>query len=799
MELVKGNPITDYCDEHRLTLRQRLELFVSVCRALQHAHQKGIIHRDIKPSNVLVAPYDGKPVVKIIDFGIAKATGQRLTERTLYTEFGAVVGTLEYMSPEQAELNNQDIDTRSDIYSLGVLLYELLTGTTPLNKQRLQKAAFTEVLQLIREEEPPKPSTRLSSSKESLPAISAQRNMDPVQLSKSIRGELDWIVMKALDKERSRRYETANGLARDVERYLADEPVEACPPSAGYRLRKLARKHRRLLMTAAAFAALLVLNALVSAGLAVRATVAEGQAKDAQIQAEADRDRAVIAEKVASERLEQTRKAEKRAAEEAAIARAVNDFLQEDLLGQANVANQLEGEQGEGRDPDLKVRTLLDRAARRIEGKFKDQPLTEAAIRHTLGDTYSALGDFPQAQKHLERAVRLRADKLGADHPSTLDSNYRLGLLYRAQGKNDQAEAIYKEVLAARTTQRGADHPDTLQVKNELALLYRTQKKYEQARSLLQEVVERGTTQLGPDHPLTLTGKTNLALVYVDLKQYQQAEKLYKEVIQTRITQLGPEHPDTLMSKHNLAILYRTQNQYKQAEPLFVEVLPVRSRVLGPDHPHTLASKYDLGVLRLAQRKPRQAEPLLCEAAEGTRTKLGMGHALTQMYLRVLIACYEQQSKHSDAEPLRRELAKLGKDRDGADSPEYSLRLAELGSNLLAQKKYAEAEPLLRECLAIRVKKEPDDWRTFYAQSMLGDSLLGLKKYAEAEPLLLQGYEGLKQREARIPANLKEGRLGAALKRLVRLYEATGQKDRAEAWRKKLQETKAAPKEPAKR
>ena len=283
MELVKGVPITKYCDEYRLTPRERLELFLPVCLAIQHAHQKGIIHRDLKPSNILVAPYDGKPVVKVIDFGVAKATGQRLTDMTLYTEFGAVVGTLEYMSPEQAELNNQDIDTRSDIYSLGVLLYELLTGTTPLTRQRLKQAAFTEMLRMIREEEPPKPSTRLSDSKDSLPSISAQRQTEPAKLAKQMCGELDWIVMKALEKDRGRRYETANGFARDIQRYLADDPVEACPPSAGYKLRKFARRNRTPLRVAAAFLLLLIVGVIASAWQAFRATVAERAARSNEI------------------------------------------------------------------------------------------------------------------------------------------------------------------------------------------------------------------------------------------------------------------------------------------------------------------------------------------------------------------------------------------------------------------------------------------------------------------------------------------------------------------------------------
>jgi tetratricopeptide (TPR) repeat protein/serine/threonine protein kinase len=264
MELVKGTPMTQYCDEHKLTPRQRLELFVPVCQAIQHAHQKGIIHRDIKPSNVLIAPYDGRPMVKVIDFGIAKAMGQQLTERTLFTAFGAVIGTPEYMSPEQAELNNQDIDTRSDVYSLGVLLYELLTGTPPLRKEQFQHVTFLEVLRMIREEETPLPSVRVSTS-QTLPTVAARRGVQPAQLMNLLRGELDWIVLKALDKDRKRRYETADGFALDIQRYLADEPVQACPPSASYRLRKFLRKHRRALSVAL----VIVVAALISTSAGV--------------------------------------------------------------------------------------------------------------------------------------------------------------------------------------------------------------------------------------------------------------------------------------------------------------------------------------------------------------------------------------------------------------------------------------------------------------------------------------------------------------------------------------------------
>jgi eukaryotic-like serine/threonine-protein kinase len=280
MELVYGVPITKFCDDHQLTPWERLELFIPVCQAIQHAHQKGVIHRDVKPGNVLVTMYDDKPVPKVIDFGVAKATEQPLTEKTMFTHFGALVGTFEYMSPEQAEMNALGVDTRSDVYSLGVLLYELLTGTTPLERKQLREAALDELLRRIKEEEPPRPSVRLTHAGD-LPKIAAARRMEPARLSKLVNGEIDWIVMKCLEKDRSRRYESASALARDVERYLRDEPVDACPPSAAYRLRKYARRHRAAFATAAGFIGLLLVCTGVSAWLAIRAMRAERDAAKA--------------------------------------------------------------------------------------------------------------------------------------------------------------------------------------------------------------------------------------------------------------------------------------------------------------------------------------------------------------------------------------------------------------------------------------------------------------------------------------------------------------------------------------
>jgi eukaryotic-like serine/threonine-protein kinase len=373
MELVHGVRITKYCDDNHLTVRERLALFVPVCKAVQHAHQKGIIHRDLKPSNVLVCLYDGQPVPKVIDFGVAKAVEQRLTERTMFTQYGQIIGTFEYMSPEQAEMSQLGVDTRSDIYSLGVMLYELLTGSTPL--QRLRETGLTEALKMIKEEEPPKPSTRLSSAREAAKIASARRT-EPAKLSKLLRGELDWIVMKALEKDRSRRYETANGFARDIQRYLADEPVEACPPSAGYRLRKFARKNRRLLATAGAFVLLLAAAAVVSTGLAIRAREAQALAEEQSDQAQKAETKSRQAEEAAQVERQQavTNLYHARVEEAAAIRRARGMGYRAQVFDRLQKALQLDT-----RDKDI--------------GQLRDEAV--ACLGDFVGLEPIVLDDFP--------------------------------------------------------------------------------------------------------------------------------------------------------------------------------------------------------------------------------------------------------------------------------------------------------------------------------------------------------------------------------------------------------------------
>ncbi len=374
MDLVKGVPITRHCDEHHLTPRQRLELFIPVCQAVQHAHQKGIIHRDIKPSNVLVALYDSNPVPKIIDFGVAKATGQQLTDKTLVTGFGAIVGTLEYMSPEQAEVNQLDIDTRSDIYSLGVLLYELLAGSPPFSRKELEKAGVLEMLRVIREQEPSKPSTKLSTA-DGLPTLAANRGTEPAKLTKLVRGELDWIVMKALEKDRNRRYETANGFAMDAQRYLADEPVQACPPSAAYRLHKFARRNKGALAVVA-----LVLFFVVLLGSGVGWVLWDRSAREAK-----------------AARQEAERQAQLREAVTGALDK-VADLRQRARWGEAQaVLEQVRQRLGSSGAKDLRRQVEQAEADLALVDRLDAARLKAAVVAVNRFDTASAARDYAAA------------------------------------------------------------------------------------------------------------------------------------------------------------------------------------------------------------------------------------------------------------------------------------------------------------------------------------------------------------------------------------------------------------------
>jgi eukaryotic-like serine/threonine-protein kinase len=776
MELVRGIPITEYCDQNQLTPRERLELFVTVCQAVQHAHQKGIIHRDIKPSNVLVGSHDGKPMAKVIDFGVAKAISQDLTQHTLYTNFAQMIGTPLYMSPEQAEMSVLDIDTRSDIYSLGVLLYELLTGSTPFDRKRFAKAAYDEIRRLIREEEPPRPSTRVSTS-DSLPSIAAQRHTEPAKLSKLIRGDLDWITMKALEKDRTRRYETANGLAREIERYLHDEPVEACPPTAGYRLRKFARKHRAALTTAAAILLLLTAGIAASTWQAVRATNAERAAMAAQ-QAEAERAEGERQAKLDAE-AQRTRALDAAAAEKAAKEQAQRRLTQ---IAKSNAVltavfddlniNKVKA----GTEPlEAVLAKRLVQAAAELEGESVGDPLLVAGLQHKLGVTLLSLGFAAEAIPLFEKARNTQSTQLGPDHPDTLATMNSLAEGYQAAGQRDKAVPLYEETLKRRTAKLGPDHPDTLTSMANFAWGYHDAGQFDKALPLLEETLKRRKAKLGADHLDTLESMNNLAAGYQAAGQFDKALPLFEETLKLRKAKVGPDHPDTLTSLNNLAACYWSLWQLDKSVPLFEELLPRQEKKLGRGHPNTLLTAANLGENYRAAGQLDKAVPLLEETVKLMKAKLGPDHPDTLASMNNLALGYQDAGQLDKALPLFDETLKLKKTKLGPDHPATLKSMAGLAMGYRETGKLDRVLPLLEEALKLtKAKFGPDHPRTLASMNDLALGYDAARQFDKALPLL---EETLKLRKANLGPDHPDTLI--SMNNLALGYHDAGQLDKA--------------------
>ncbi|MCX6874834.1 MAG: serine/threonine-protein kinase, partial [Verrucomicrobia bacterium] len=665
MELVKGIPITDYCDQAGLGTKERLTLFRDVCAAINHAHQKGVIHRDIKPSNVMVTLHGDKPVVKVIDFGIAKATQGKLTDKTLFTRFEQFIGTPVYMSPEQAALSGLDIDTRSDIYALGILLYELLVGKPPFDGKSLVSAGYDEMRRIIREVEPHKPSSRISTmAAQERTQFAKARHIDEAKIGKLIEPDLDWIVMKAIDKDRTRRYETANAFAQDIGHFLADEAVSARPPGAGYQFRKFARRNKAALRVAAAIAAVLVAATLVSTWQAVRATQAEKKTAETLAQVAAERDAKELACKDAED---------------------ISKFL---------------GEVFQSPDPTrdghgIKVVELLDKAAAKLDSDLATQPARRAKLQATLGRTYLALKLNQQAISLFEKVRDYHLSTVGPEHPDTLSAMNSLAGSYLAAGRKDEAIKLHEEVLRLRRKVLGPEHPDTIRAMSNLADSYRRGGRKDEAIRMGEEVLALSRKVLGPEHPDTIGAMFNLAIYFGSSGRRDEALKLREETVALSRKVLGPEQPSTIRAMINLAASYAGRRD--ERIKLLEEVLTLQRKVLGPEHPETLGSIGNLADTYGVAGRFEEAIKLREESVPLRRKMNGPEHPDTLGAMKRLATHYTDAGRTDEAIKLLEEMLPLSRKVNGPEHPDTLWAMKHLAISYRAKGEVAKAEALEKE------------------------------------------------------------------------------------------------------
>jgi serine/threonine protein kinase/tetratricopeptide (TPR) repeat protein len=696
MELVRGVPLTDYCDQAKLTTRERLRLFIEVCQAVQHAHQKGVIHRDLKPSNILVSLQDGKPVVKIIDFGIAKAMYRRLTDQTLVTHIGDVIGTPAFMSPEQLEGTLLDVDTRADIYSLGVTLYLLLTGDLPFDLEQMRKAGgFAAVY--VREHEPPRPSARVTTAK-SPQAVAESRQTDVAHLRRALQGDLDWIVLKAMAKDRQRRYETANGLALDLERHLRDEPVTARPPSAAYRAGKFTRRHRAAVAFVAALAVTLVVFAVATA-LQSRRVVRE-------------RDRAEA---------------------EAKKAAAVSQFLQE-TLGAADPWQS-------GRDQS--VREALRAAAEKVEASFKDQPLVAAAVRRTIGLTYIGLGRYGEAEPLLRSALEVRTRERGPDHPEVAESLGDLSLVEERLSRFDESVALARQALAIRQKAGGEGAASAARASRRLGVALFFKGEYAESERLLRDALEIQSKSPTADAIERAGALSDLAQTLGSGRQdAPAAEKLLREALDIRRAKQGPDHPQTALALNDLAVSRFQQQDYQEAEALFREALAADEKSLGREHPETAAALENLGGVLLRTARYDEALALLDRVLAARKKGLGEDDLQVVRTLHNIAVVQTNAGRVAEAEATFAAVLPRMKALQGPDHPEVAQALASWAKLKMDEKDYEAAERLFRQSLGLRLAKLGEDHLAVATGRVKLASVLVLRgRFAEAEPLLEKAHE----------------------------------------------------------
>ncbi len=766
MELVRGVPITHYCDQARFNPLQRLELMIDVCNAVQHAHQKGIIHRDIKPSNVLVTEFDGKPVPKIIDFGIAKAIDAKLSEQSLHTDFGAVIGTLEYMSPEQAGLETLDIDTRSDVYSLGVMMYELLTGSTPIDRTALQSVAFVELLRTIREVDPPRPSTRIGST-DKAPTVAANRSIEPSRLQGFVRGDLDWIAMRALEKDRDRRYQTANDLSQEIQRFLQHEPVQAGPPTVRYRLSKFLRRNRTTSMAAG-----LVLLAILFGSIATTIGWLESRRQYALAVA------AEVKERAARELAEQKQTETEASRQKEKDARETSDAV-------ANFMAEMLGRPSPGVD-GRKV-TIVDAFERTIETldrDFTNRPFIHSKLLHSIGNTYIKLGLYEKAIEVLSRSVDIYKERYGitdsvsgniisslatanrsagnfkkaielgeqavailaiasnATQSNQLVAKVNLASSYKLAGDLKKSIELHERCQAEYVDLLGQTHKTTLESLADLAssysavgMLSQAEEAYEKARKGLMEA-------LGPEHVETLRITTNLGAVLNKLGKSEEAIPMLQEALRLRRKVLGNEHPHTTSTVNNLAMAYDLTNQWEQSRPLHQANLETRKKVLGPTHIQTLKAMNNLGGALFNGGNSDAGIKLLEEAIEIADSN-DLGKNTDVMMLRTGLAQMYSVTKQTDkAFSLCEKALKIQEDALGDDHPYTLQTMHAMGVMQMDQLAFVDAARTLLKAYTNRLKKFGKDHEdTLLSMNGLARAYGKNGQIEEAEKLFIDGLE----------------------------------------------------------
>ncbi|MCB9885664.1 MAG: serine/threonine protein kinase [Planctomycetes bacterium] len=674
MELVKGVPLTDYCAQQGLGVTARLELFQQVCHAVQHAHQKGVIHRDLKPSNILVTRHGDVAMPKVIDFGVAKATSAEVTQRTAFTEHAQVIGTPEYMAPEQAELSTLDIDTRADVYSLGVLLYELLTGTRPFEATEIRRQGYLELLRVIREEDPPKPSTRIGSFGTSQTDVVASHRMTPRALGKRIRGDLDWIVMKALAKDRARRYATASDLAIDIGRHLQHKPVDAGPPSAGYRLRKYVRRHRIGVFAGGAVACALVTGLAAATWGYFEADAQRQRAEKAEGVAVVERDAARAAQAKAEDE-------ERKAKAEASRTAAVINLVME-MLGSAD-PDKIKGR-------DYTVRQLLDDFTQGVTGRLESTPGVEASLRQVMGNAYLGLGLLDDAEACFQRAVDCSRRAYGAENDWVVACLTGLGQALGEQGKYQEAETTFREALAMARKLHGEEHPDVAGLLGDLGLDVQKLGRLDEAEQLTTQALEAKRRLLGEGHGRVALSIDNLSGIYRDKGQLDKAVELSREALTLRRAELGDRHPQTQLSLNNLGCLLIEAGEFEEAETLLTEVLTIRRESLGEESPFVATSYANLAWC--LQRRGRDDD------AKGMfRTALAIWRKLPDdphlaAGLEGLAAILGKQGEREEALKLYREVTAIKRKMFGDDSSLTAFSIAALGNKLYEFGDFAGAE-----------------------------------------------------------------------------------------------------------